>query len=103
VQQLLKELKVGILSVEKSDVENMNFTLTVSEDLDCSGLPIMEEAICIYDEGVIAGILETYTGLALDVQEVDCWCTGDRVCRFKAVRMPEQERTPALTAVHCDA
>jgi len=35
VRKLLKELNVGILSVEESDVENMNFTLTVSEDLDC--------------------------------------------------------------------
>ena len=28
----------------------MTFTLTVAEDLDCSGLPASDETICIYDD-----------------------------------------------------
>ncbi|MFC2111605.1 4-vinyl reductase, partial [Bacteroidota bacterium] len=36
----LLDLKIGILRVEKSDVDNMSFIVTVSEDLDCSGLPL---------------------------------------------------------------
>ena len=43
VQQLLRDLKIGILRVEKADLENMKFVLTVAEDLDCSGLPICDE------------------------------------------------------------
>jgi predicted hydrocarbon binding protein len=35
----LRDLKIGILHVEKADTESMSFTLTISEDLDCSGLP----------------------------------------------------------------
>ena len=42
LQDLLSSLKIGILRVEKSDLDNMDFTLTVAEDLDCSGLhPLM--------------------------------------------------------------
>jgi predicted hydrocarbon binding protein len=82
LQDLLKSLRIGILRVEKADVENMNFTLTVSEDLDCSGLPVCDETICTYDEGFIHGLLSEYTGLNFEVKEVDCWCSGDRVCRF---------------------
>ena len=83
VQELLASLKIGILRVEKSDLTTMNFTLTVAEDLDCSGLPICNETICTYDEGFISGLLAEYSGKEFDVTEVDCWCSGDRVCRFE--------------------
>ncbi len=79
---LLSNLKIGILRVEKSDLQKMEFTLTVSEDLDCSGLPVCDETICTYDEGFIAGLLLEFTGRNFNVKEVDCWCSGDRVCRF---------------------
>jgi predicted hydrocarbon binding protein len=68
----------------KADLENMNFTLTVAEDLDCSGLPASDETICTYDEGFISGLFSQYTGKSFDAEEVDCWCSGDRVCRFEA-------------------
>jgi predicted hydrocarbon binding protein len=81
-QELLSQLKIGILRIEKADLEKLNFTMTVAEDLDCSGLPVCEETICTYDEGFISGLLSEYTGRKFDVKEVDCWCSGDRVCRF---------------------
>jgi predicted hydrocarbon binding protein len=80
----LIEYKIGILRIERSDLDSLNFTLTVSEDLDCSGLPVTDETVCDYDEGFISGILETYTGKPFNVKEVDCWATGDRTCRFQA-------------------
>ncbi len=79
---LLARLQIGILRVEKSDLSKMEFTLTVAEDLDCSGLPVCEETVCTYDEGFIAGLLLEFTGRRFHVKEVDCWCSGDRVCRF---------------------
>ena len=84
LQGVLSQLRVGILRVEKADVENLEFTITVAEDLDCSGLPVSDEEICTYDEGFIGGILQAYTGREFSVTEVDCWCSGDRVCRFEA-------------------
>ncbi|MEI6521846.1 MAG: 4-vinyl reductase, partial [bacterium] len=80
----LRELNIGVLRLEKADIDNGKFVLTVSEDLDCSGLPDTGEEICAYDEGFIAGILNSFTGAAFKVREVDCWCTGDRTCRFNA-------------------
>ena len=80
----LKELKIGVLRIEKADLDSLSFTLTVSEDLDCSGLPITGETVCDYDEGFIAGILETYSGHQFTVKEIDCWATGERTCRFSA-------------------
>jgi predicted hydrocarbon binding protein len=83
IQKLLSDLSIGILRVEKADIQNMHFILTVAEDLDCSGLPICEESICTYDEGFINGLFLEFTGKEFEVKEVDCWCSGDRVCRFE--------------------
>ncbi len=82
LQEALKSLGVGILRIEKADLEHMDFILTVAEDLDCSGLPITNETVCEYDEGFIAGIFSKYTNKQFIAKEIDCWSTGDRVCRF---------------------
>ena len=83
LQEKLLSLKIGVLRVEKSDLEKMEFILTVAEDLDCSGLPFADETVCEYDEGFFAGVLEAYTGRVFDAREIDCWASGDRTCRFK--------------------
>jgi predicted hydrocarbon binding protein len=85
LQSRLRELNVGVLRVEKADLEKGEFTLTVAEDLDCSGLPMTDEVVCTYDEGFIAGILERYTGKPFNVKEIDCWASGGRICRFHAL------------------
>jgi predicted hydrocarbon binding protein len=82
LQRVLKEQAIGILRIENADFEKMRFTITIAEDLDCSGLPCTDEVICQYDEGFIAGILEAYTGKSFKAKEIDCWASGDRVCRF---------------------
>ncbi len=84
LQESFRTMGIGILRVEEADIENGAFVLTVSEDLDCSGLPELGYEICTYDEGFIAGLLESFTGSPFKVKEVDCWCTGDRACRFTA-------------------
>ena len=85
LQAALEANKIGILRMEAFDTATGNLTLTVSEDLDCSGLPVTNETVCTYDEGFIAGILNAYTGQDYQVREVDCWANGDRTCRFNGV------------------
>ena len=80
----LADLKIGILRIEAIDPDTGNLVLTVGQDLDCSGLPVTNENVCNYDEGFIAGILNAFTGKMYDVREIDCWASGDRVCRFNA-------------------
>lgn len=79
----LKELKIGILRVEKAEFENNTFVITISEDLDCSGVPITDESVCFFDEGFIEGIFEAYSGDKYHAEEVDCWAMGGRTCRFE--------------------
>jgi len=87
LQEMMKLLKVGILRMEFFEPETGEIMLTIGEDLDCSGLPVTNENVCVYDEGFISGILEAYTGKKYDVREIDCWASGYRVCRFKGVQV----------------
>ena len=84
LQSILKEMGIGVLRIEQADLQTNSFVLTVSEDLDCSGLPELDYEICTYDEGFISALMESFTGKRFKVKEVDCWCTGDRTCRFTA-------------------
>lgn len=90
LQDRMQEFKIGVLRIESVDEASGKIMLTVSEDADCSGLPMLGETVCNFDEGFIAGILSLYSGKEYEAIEVDCWATGDRVCRFRAqVNTPE--------------
>jgi len=82
LQQRLREWGIGLLRIEQVDFERLELVLTVAEDLDCSGLPVTGETVCEFDEGFIAGIFQAYTGREFTAREVDCWASGERVCRF---------------------
>lgn len=84
LQEILKDLKIGILRIEKFNEETGHAILTIAEDLDCSGLPVVGTTVCNYDEGFLAGVLQAYTKKDYVVTEIDCWATGARVCRFEA-------------------
>ena len=87
LQRIMKELGIGILRIEQANVESGSFVLTVAEDLDCSGLPDIGLEVCNYDEGFIAGIFYKFTGIEFRAKEIDCWCSGDRTCRFEVNRV----------------
>lgn len=83
LQRIFSELKIGIIRIESLDYAGQ-VTLTVGEDLDCSGLPVTGDTVCYYDEGFLEGILTEFYGKSYQAREIDCWAKGDRVCRFVA-------------------
>jgi predicted hydrocarbon binding protein len=84
IQKSFNDLGIGIFRVESASSDGGHFIFTVDEDLDCSGLPDTSDVICVYDEGFIQGVLESFSGRDFEVREIDCWCTGSRTCRFEA-------------------
>lgn len=84
LQRVLREMGVGVFRVEQADPATRSFVVTIAEDLDCSGLPESDDTTCTFDEGFLAAVFEKYTGRPHDVREVECWSTGDRICRFEA-------------------
>ncbi|MDL2267922.1 4-vinyl reductase [Desulfovibrio sp. OttesenSCG-928-G15] len=86
VQKEFKRQGMGLVRFELVDLDRGLIRLTVDEDLDCSGLPDTQDTVCVYDEGFIKGLLDSFSGEKYRVKEVDCWCTGARSCRFVAER-----------------
>jgi predicted hydrocarbon binding protein len=84
IQESFNYLGIGILRVEDAEADNSRFIFTVEEDLDCSGLPDTSNVVCVYGEGFIQGLLESFSKKNFDVREIDCWCNGGRTCRFEA-------------------
>lgn len=84
LQETMKTFKIGILRIEELQEDATHMIVSISEDLDCSGLPVIGETVCNYDEGFLMGVLKEYTGKDYKVIEVDCWAKGGRVCRFDA-------------------
>lgn len=84
LQKKLEEYKIGILRIEMFNEKTGHIILTISEDADCSGLPIMGEAVCNFDEGFISGVLSLYSNKTYETVEINCWALGDRICRFDA-------------------
>lgn len=82
LQNAMEKYKIGVMRIESINEETGKIILTVSEDADCSGLPVLGETVCNYDEGFISGIMSLYSHKNYEAIEVDCWATGDRVCRF---------------------
>ena len=87
IQDSFNAFGIGIFRVETAVEDNSHFIFTVEEDLDCSGMPDTSEVVCVYDEGFIQGVLESFSGRGFKVREIDCWCTGARTCRFEANRV----------------
>lgn len=59
------------------------FSWRLLGDLDL-GRPNLGKYTRLEGEGFIFALLESFTGKPFRVKEVDCWCTGDRTCRFTA-------------------
>ncbi|MCL1928008.1 MAG: 4-vinyl reductase [Treponema sp.] len=84
IQASFNTLGIGIFRVEDSVGDNSHFVFTMEEDLNCSGFPDTSDVVCVYDEGFIQGVLESFSGKEFTVREIDCWSTGARTCRFEA-------------------
>lgn len=82
LKEVLFDLKIGVLNLEHFDIGTGNMAVTISNDLDCSGIANADRPICKFDEGFLAGILGAYTGECYHFEEIDCWSTGANTCRF---------------------
>ncbi|MCE5270011.1 hypothetical protein LLH00_01850 [bacterium] len=85
IRDLFLVFKIGYFEVVSKDDESREFMFDISEDLDCSGLPEDGSTKCIFDEGLISGILFSFYGRHYITHEISCWGTGEESCVFKSV------------------
>ncbi len=58
--------------------------MTVSEDADCQDFRFLARLYVIMMKDLFPEFSVSYTDRPYEAIEVDCWATGDRVCRFHA-------------------
>ena len=76
-----KKLRLGI--VEVVGKKEQIITIRVFECYDCAYMPNVGKALCFFDAGIIAGILDTKLEGRYSVEEVKCWGTGYTFCEFE--------------------
>ncbi|EKD27614.1 MAG: hypothetical protein ACD_79C00654G0003 [uncultured bacterium] len=81
--KLVKDLKIGIVSVIKADFEKGFFEIRVDECVSCSGTSNTGKSICDFEGGIIAGVLQAYLGKRVEAKETHCWGLGDNFCGFE--------------------
>lgn len=82
LQATVKDLKIGILDMEKIDLEEKEFTFTISEGLECSNTSELDFDVCTFNEGFIASIFECFAKVPFNVKEIDCLSRRSRNYRF---------------------
>jgi len=83
------DLNVGILKpVDSDDPERM--ILQLDECVTCSGMPNIEQKICHFEVGLVAGIVQTFVGKSVHAFETKCNANGDHCCEVTVALNPTQ-------------
>lgn len=77
--KFMHENRIGELEILQEDP----YHLRVDECLSCAGLPESGKPLCHFEGGLLAGIIESVSGRAVDFREVKCWGLGNGTCEFK--------------------
>jgi len=77
------EHKIGLLDVLENSEDSTKINLY--ECIACSGIPNIGKAVCTFEAGLIAGVLEKLTGKNLRVVEKYCHGLGHSFCGFEVL------------------
>jgi predicted hydrocarbon binding protein len=81
----LLDYKFGILDImdEKEINGKTVLDLRVYECIECACLPNLGKPTCIFEAGMITGILTEMTKKDVSAKEVRCWTNGYSFCQFE--------------------
>ncbi|UTB33596.1 MAG: hydrocarbon-binding protein [Methanobacterium sp. ERen5] len=81
----LLDYKFGILDIVDEEEINGNtvLDLRVYECIECACLPNIGKPTCIFEAGMITGILTEMTKKDVSAKEVRCWTNGYSFCQFE--------------------
>lgn len=81
----LLDYKFGILDlVNEEEINGKDIMdLRVYECIECACLPNLGKPTCIFEAGMITGILTQMTKKAVITKEVRCWTNGYSFCQFE--------------------
>lgn len=81
----LLDYKFGILDLFNEEVIDGKdiLDLRVYECIECACLPNLGKPTCIFEAGMITGILSEMTKKIVSAKEVRCWTNGYSFCQFE--------------------
>jgi predicted hydrocarbon binding protein len=81
----LLDYKFGILDiVDENEINGKKvLDLRVYECIECACLPNLGKTTCIFEAGMITGILTEMTKKEVSANEVRCWTNGYSFCQFE--------------------
>ena len=82
LRETLDRLKIGDLRMEAYDPNTGSFEMIVRHEHGDGGMSSKYDKLNAYDEGLLCGIFDVYSGKKYDVKEVDCWTNENAMCRF---------------------
>ncbi len=75
-----KHLTIGIVHVEKVDLDNGKITIRVDECVSCAGIGGMQKPICNFEAGLVGGIVRAFVKVPVKAVETRCNAVGDSTC-----------------------
>ena len=81
----LKELGVGLLSIQELKLDEGFVRFRVEECITCAGMPVIGKPVCHFEAGFIGGVMEVFIGggKTCVVKETKCNAMGDGTCEFE--------------------
>lgn len=81
----LLDYKFGILDlVNEEEINGKDILdLRVYECIECACLPNLGKPTCIFEAGMITGILTEMTKKVVSAKEIRCWTNGYSFCQFE--------------------
>lgn len=78
VIKFVADNKIGILRPISYDEEKM--IIALDECITCVGMPNIEKRICHFEVGLVAGVVEAFTGKKVRAHESKCYANGEETC-----------------------
>lgn len=73
-------LSIGMLVIEKLDLENNVGTVRLDECVSCAGLTGAKAPICHFETGMVAGFFRAFNGVNVKAIETRCHALGHDTC-----------------------
>ena len=75
-----KHLSIGVVHVEKVDLDNGELSIRVDECVSCAGISGVQKPICNFEAGLVGGIVRAFVKVPVKAVETRCNAVGDSTC-----------------------
>lgn len=83
IQQLCRQLCIGLVVPDKVDLSSGMLELRVDECVSCAGIHNVSAPICHFEAGMVGGIVKAFFNRNVKATETKCNALGDKTCLIR--------------------